>query len=214
MNGRRAARPAATRVGAIAILAAVTTMTVGLAGPASAQRAARGQGERARTVTLATLVRGVAVRSKPSPAAKLAGRIRDRGTEVTVQCYTSGARVAGNPIWYQVSRPLRGFVTSYYVNSHEDPAAGVGRCAAQPFSRTYHTLVRGVHIRYWPTTRARRLATLGRMGSKVTITCYVSGQRVDGDSVWYHSVRPLAGFVAGTNLNTGRDPAYRIPACW
>jgi hypothetical protein len=238
MNGRRAVRPAATRMCAIAMLTAMTAVTAGLAGPASAQPrsgaarsapqhplaahgrvapvrpAARSRGDRTRTVTLATLVRGVAVRSEPSPAAKLAGRIRDRGTRVTVQCYISGARVAGNPIWYRVSRPLHGYVTSYYINSHEDPAAGVGRCATRSFSRTYHTLVRGVHIRYWPTIRAQRLATLGRMGSKVTVNCYVTGQRVNGDSIWYHSVRPLAGFLSGTNLNTGRDPAYRIPACW
>ena len=137
-----------------------------------------------------------------------------RGARVTVQCYAQGARVAGNPIWYQVSRPLRGYVTSYYINSHDDPASGVARCAVRPFSRTYHTLVAGVHIRYWPTANSTRLATLRRMGSKVTVNCYVQGQKTSGDVVWYHAVRPEAGFVSGSLLNTGHDPAYKVPPCW
>ena len=45
-------------------------------------------------------VRGVAVRSKPTSASKLTGRIRQRGASVTVQCYAQGARFGGNPIWY------------------------------------------------------------------------------------------------------------------
>lgn len=227
MNGRLIARPAAMRLCAIAMLTAMTAMTLGQAGPASAavqsRRAASAAGHktaaahragRARAVTLTTLVRGVAVRSNPAPSAKLAGRIRKRGARVTVQCYAQGARVAGNPIWYQVSRPLRGYVTSYYINSHDDPASGVARCADRPFSRTYHTLVGGVHIRYWPTANSTRLATLRRMGSKVTVNCYVRGQKTSGDVVWYHAVRPEAGFVSGSLLNTGHDPAYKVPPCW
>ena len=57
-------------------------------------------------------------------------------------------------------------------------------------------------------------ATLGRMGSRITVNCYVMGQKSGGDPVWYHSTRPKAGFVSGSLLNTGRDPAYKVPACW
>jgi hypothetical protein len=208
MNGR----PALTRLCAIAMLAATTVTTLGAAGPASAATAH--YASRTRAVTLTTLVRGVAVRSKPTSASKLAGRIRQRGAKVTVQCYAQGARFGGNPIWYRVSKPLRGYVTAYNINSHQDPASGVARCADPAFSRTYHTLVRGVHIRSWPTSASTRLRTLGRMGSKVTITCYVTGQKTNGDSIWYHTVRPLAGFVSGSLLNTGHDPAFKVPACW
>jgi hypothetical protein len=165
-------------------------------------------------VTLTTLVGGVAVRGKPSLTAGVTGRIRKSGTRVTIACYARGARIAGNPIWYRLSSPVRGYVTSYYMDSHYDPVAGVARCAPALFSRTYHTLVPGVHVRYWPTALATRLATLGRAGSKVTVTCYVIGQRVSGDAVWYHVTRPVSGFVAGNHLNTGRDPAYQIPRCW
>jgi hypothetical protein len=212
MNGRQIARPAVTRLCAIAMLAATTVTTLGQAGPAAA--ATEHHVSRTRAVTLTTLVRGVAVRSKPTSASKLAGRIKERGARVTVQCYAPGARFAGNPIWYLVSKPLRGYVTSYNINSHEDPASGVARCADTKFSRTYHTLVRGVHIRSWPTSTSTRLRTLSRMGSKVTITCYVTGQKTGGDSIWYHTVRPLAGFVSGSLLNTGHDPAFKVPACW
>jgi hypothetical protein len=165
-------------------------------------------------VTLATLVAGVAVRAKPDVTAQLKGRIKTGGTKVTVQCYAHGSRVAGNPVWYRLASPLRGYVTSYYLDSHYDPVAGVTRCTSPPFSRTYHTLVAGVHIRYWPTAFATRLATLGRMGSKVRVTCYVLGESVTGDDVWYHVTRPISGFVSGSHLNTGHDPAYQIPSCW
>jgi hypothetical protein len=227
MNGRRIARPAATRLSAVAMLAAMTVVTVGAAGPASAaarsrpavparqhKAAARHQAERTRAVTLTTLVHRLAVRNRPTSASRLAGRIENRGARVTVSCYTKGARVAGNPIWYQVSKPLRGYVTSYYINSHNDPATGVKPCADLVFSRTYRTLVGGVHIRIWPTANSTRLTTLGRMGSRITVNCYVLGQKSAGDPVWYHSTRPKAGFVAGSLLNTGRDPAYKVPACW
>lgn len=236
MTGRRIARPAAARVCAIAMLAAITIAGLGMAGPATAATHAgpaaqhrsaahhglaarhhsilRSHRARARSVTLTTLVAGVAVRTKPALGSRVIARIRKRGTRVTLQCYARGTRIAGNPIWYRLSRPLRGYVTSYYMNSHKDPVAGVARCASGPFGRTYRTLVSGVHIRYWPTAAATRLATLGRPGSKVTINCYVHGQLVSGDAVWYHVIRPVAGFVAGAHLNTGRDPAYKIPACW
>lgn len=194
------------------MLAATTVTTLGQAGPATA--ATVHHVSRTRAVTLTTLVRGVAVRSKPTSASELAGRIMERGATVTVQCYAQGARFAGNPIWYRVSKPLRGYVTSYYINSHRDPASGVAQCTDTTFSRTYHTLVRGVHIRSWPTSTSTRLRTLSRMGSKVTITCYVRGQKTGGDSIWYHTVRPLAGFVSGSLLNTGHDPAFKVPACW
>jgi hypothetical protein len=178
----------------------------------------------ATTVTLHTLVARIRVHNAPATRAKVTGTITRSGTRVTVSCYSRGDRVAGNPVWYQISRPVKGFVTSYYMASHYDPVAGVTRCAAvkhrdpkaskPAFRRMYRTLVKGVHVRYWPTTTATRLATLGRVGSTVTVNCYVNGQKISGDVIWYHVTNPLAGFVAGVNLNTGEDPAFGIPACW
>jgi hypothetical protein len=100
------------------------------------------------------------------------------------------------------------------MDSHYDPVRGVSRCQAAPFSRTYRIIVKGVHIRFWPTAFATKLATLGRVGSTVTVNCYTYGEDISGDRVWYHVTRPMSGFVAGSHLNTGRDPAPGIPACW
>jgi hypothetical protein len=233
MIGRWIARPLASKAGATALVvsvpAAMMVLAGGPAGPASAavhhrQAAQHRQAGRRRsdtTVTLQTLVARIRVHSEPAVAAKVTGTISRPGTRVAISCYSRGARVAGNPVWYRLSRPVRGYVTSYYIDSHFDPVAGVTRCAAvrhrdpkPAFRRMYRTLVKGVHIRYWPTARATRLATLGRVGSIVAVDCYVVGQKIDGDVIWYHVTHPLAGFVAGRNLNTGQDPAYGIPACW
>ncbi len=236
MIGRWIARPLAGKAGATALIvsvpAAMMVLAGGPAGPASAavhhrpavhhRLAGRRRGD--TTVTLQTLVARIRVHSEPAIGAKVTGTIRRPGTRVTISCYSRGARVAGNPVWYHLSRPVKGFVTSYYMDSHYDPVAGVARCAAvkhrdpkpatPAFRRMYRTLVKGVHIRYWPTTTATRLTTLGRVGSTVTVDCYAIGQKISGDVIWYHVTHPLAGFVAGLNLNTGQDPAYGIPACW
>jgi hypothetical protein len=239
MIGRWIARPSVTWMSAITMLVAMTMTALGTAGAASAatyfkpaarhgvaahhrsavhRKAAlhhKSSGRRAyANVTLATLVAGVAVRAKPQVTAQLEGRIKTSGTKVTVQCYARGSRVAGNSVWYRLATPVRGYVTSYYLNSHYDPVAGAARCTTPPFSRTYHTLLAGVHIRFWPTAFATRLATLGKMGSKVRVTCYVLGESVSGDDVWYHVSKPVSGFVSGSHLNTGHDPAYQIPSCW
>jgi hypothetical protein len=254
MIGRWVARPLAGKTAATALIvsvpAAMMVMAGGPAGPASAavrhrpaaqhesakqhrsakQHKSAAQQRQARhrradaTVTLRTLVSRIRVRSEPATTAKVTGTIKRSGTRVTISCYSRGDRVAGNPVWYQLARPVKGFVTSYYIDSHYDPVSGVTRCAAvrhrqarvakPTFRRMYRTLVKGVHIRYWPTTTATRLATLGRVGSTVTVNCYARGQKISGDVIWYHVTRPLAGFVAGLNLNTGEDPAYGIPACW
>jgi hypothetical protein len=222
MAGRsaRKLRTAALLVGAPAVLA-VTVL--GVAGPASAGPAAAGlpaaaahsaRPAAARAVVLRTLVARVHVRSGPKVSFRVKATIRRRGTAVTVSCYVDGTRIAGNPIWYRLSRPVKGYVTSYYMDSHYDPVRGVSRCQTAPFSRTYRIIVNGVHIRFWPTAFAARLATLGRVGTMVTVNCYTYGENISGDRVWYHVTRPMSGFVAGSHLNTGRDPAPGIPACW
>jgi hypothetical protein len=47
----------------------------------------------------------------------------------------------------------------------------------------------------------------------VTVNCFAVGGSVFGDSVWYHIVKPLSGFVAGFYLDTGRDPVPGIGHC-
>lgn len=214
MIGRHAARPRARKLLALAMLlcapTAVAITVIGFAAPASARSHRHAA---AMAITLTTLEGNIRVRSGPSITAHVTGHISLSGTAVTVECYTYGSRVAGNPVWYRVSRPVSGYVTSYYMDSHYDPAHGMQRCRAPQFRRTYHALVPGVHIRYWPAAFAQRIATLGRVGSRVTVNCYTYGQNILGDRVWYHVVKPKVGYVAGLHLNTGRDPAPGVPRC-
>ncbi|HXW44507.1 MAG TPA: hypothetical protein VEL03_06960 [Streptosporangiaceae bacterium] len=213
MIGRHVTRPRARKLRALALLlcapAAVAVTVISISAPASA----RSHSHPSRAITLTTLEGNVGVRSGPSTTAHLIGHISPSGTTVTVDCYVYGGQVAGNPVWYRVSRPLSGYLTSYYMDSHYDPVRGVRRCRPPQFRRTYHALVRGVHIRYWPAAFAQRLATLGRVGTRVSVNCYTYGQDIQGDRVWYHVVRPMAGYVAGLHLNTGRDPASGVPRC-
>ena len=77
----------------------------------------------------------------------------------------------------------------------------------------YSTLANGLHVRTAPTTAATTIVQLGQAGSAVTVNCFTVGSSVFGDSVWYHIVKPLSGYVAGFYLDTGRDPAPGIRHC-
>jgi hypothetical protein len=214
MIGRHVTRPRARKLQALALVlgapAAVALTVISIAGPAAARSGHHAAG---RAITLTTLEGNIGVRSEPAMTARVVGHISLSGTAVTVDCYVYGGQLAGNPVWYRVSRPVSGYLSSYYMDSHYDPVSGVRHCQAPQFRRTYHALVAGVHIRYWPAAFAQRITTLGRVGTRVTVNCYTYGQDIQGDRVWYHVVRPRAGYIAGLHLNTGRDPAHGVPRC-
>jgi hypothetical protein len=224
----RAARSAAGRIRARWLLAAIAPLmaaAVGVAAPASAAAgghagsaaAARPAAVRPATVAgvnLRTLVPHVPVHSRAMTKSRIVGVIKTRGARVTVACYVRGVPTAGNPIWYLLSWPVAGYVTAFYLNSHSDPAFGIGRCGAKPhFSRVYHTLVGHLPVRVGPWSYLRAVGYLGGFGSAVRINCYAYGQRVDRDAVWYHASWPHPGWVAGFYLDTGRDPAPGVPVC-
>jgi hypothetical protein len=165
-------------------------------------------------LTLQTLVNHVNVRVSPNRYARIVGHINLSGTSVVVNCFAIGSIVAGNPVWYHVVWPTQGYITSYYAATHDDPAAGIPRCiVARPFVRPYHTLYKGLHIRTGPSMSASVWSVLGAVGSRVAVNCYVLGQSIEGDRVWYHTIAPKYGYVAGLNLDTGHDPAYGVPRC-
>ncbi len=87
--------------------------------------------------------------------------------------------------------------------------------AAQVPARThvYRTLVTGLAVREAATTASLKRAVLGTAGTKVRVRCFVVGQPVGGDNVWYMITSPKAGLVVGFYLNTGSDPALGIPSC-
>jgi Bacterial SH3 domain len=80
-------------------------------------------------------------------------------------------------------------------------------------AHVYRTQATGLRVRARATTKSRVLGVLGKAGSKVTVNCYVLGQPIVGDAVWYHITKPKTGYVAGFYLNTGRDPAAGIVRC-
>jgi len=92
-------------------------------------------------------------------------------------------------------------------------AAKTAATAQGSSDHVYRTLARGLHVRQRPTTAATVVAVLGPAGSEVVVNCYAFGSSVFGDSVWYHIVQPLHGYVAGFYLDTGRDPAPGIRHC-
>lgn len=209
---RRPARRAGRSWRRALVPAALVALMLGFAVPALARTPAHAlPAHRGSAVSLRTLVRHVNVRSEPSNHARIVGTIRKSGTVVAIACYAMGTSVAGNPVWYRISAPVNGYITSYYTTTHLDPAAGVAKCRS--FSRPYHTVVKGLHVRTRPTTAAKITTVLGKVGTKITVNCYSHGQDISGDPIWYHIVTPRAGYVAGLNLDTGYDPAAGVPAC-
>jgi uncharacterized protein YgiM (DUF1202 family) len=162
---------------------------------------------------LTTRVRGLHVRSHPSNRSALVAKLGKRGTRVTITCWTKGTPVVGNPVWYHLSGPRRGYVTSYYIKTRIAPYPGLARCQSAPAKNRYRSLTDGVRVRTGPSSKFRVLGKLGQAGSKVTVSCWTSGEAIWGDHAWYRLSRPRRGYTAGFHLDTGRDPAHGVPPC-
>ena len=160
-----------------------------------------------------TLAHGLHVRVAPTTAATAVAVLGAKGSEVTVNCFAVGGSVFGDSVWYHIVKPLSGFVAGFYLDTGRDPAPGVPACSGHRHRHVYHSLASGLHVRTAPTTAATTIVRLGPAGSKVTVNCFAVGSSVFGDSVWYHIVKPLSGFVAGFYLDTGRDPVPGIGHC-
>jgi hypothetical protein len=205
-----------TRIRQLAVLAASVPLaaamtTVMLAGPAAAQSAPAAlvhyssAGHNYRTV-----VPGLRVRKAPQTAAPVVHVLGPAGSRVTVTCFAIGGSVHGDNVWYHIVAPSAGFVAGFYLNTGRDPAAGVPRCMVL---HLYRTLVTGLRVRQRPSTTAPVVHVLGAAGSPVVVNCYTTGTPVFKDNVWYHTVAPSRGFVAGVHLNTGQDPAKGVRHC-
>ncbi len=111
--------------------------------------------------------------------------------------------------------PLAAAMTTMMLASPAAAAQSAGAAVIHQAhaGHTYRTLVTGLRIRKAPHTAAPVVFVLGAAGSRVTVNCFAYGSPLFGDAVWYHTVAPRSGFVAGYYLNTGRDPAAGIPAC-
>jgi uncharacterized protein YgiM (DUF1202 family) len=168
---------------------------------------------RTRVVMLTTRVRGLHVRTGPSIHAQMIAKLGKRGTRVTITCWAKGSTIVGNPVWYHLSGPRRGYVTSYYINTRTAPYPGLVRCKKAPARHRYHSRTDGVRVRTGPSSKFRVLGKLGRAGSTVTVSCWTSGEAIWGDHAWYRLRSPRRGYTAGYHLDTGRDPARGVPHC-
>jgi len=112
--------------------------------------------------------------------------------------------------------PLAATMTTMMLASPVAAAPSANAALVRPASTVHHyrTVVRHLRVRKAPHTAAPVVHVLGAAGTRVSVTCFAVGSSVNGDRIWYHIVAPAAGFVAGFYLNTGRDPAAGIPACF
>src|SRR5690242_11400815 len=87
--------------------------------------------------------------------------------------------------------------------------------AAPVTGKTFPTKVADVHIRTLPRTGrgSRVVRVLPAARTPVTVACYVSGQAVGGDRIWYRTTAPATGYVPGFFLRSGHDPAAGIARC-
>jgi hypothetical protein len=151
--------------------------------------------------------------ASPSTHASVKGKLIGTGTGVSVDCWTSGTYYKGTEIWYQISRPVAGYMPAFNVAAHFSPAVGVPHCLVPAFSRQYFSLEASLRIRTAPSTNATISGYLAKVGSMVIVNCYVSGSSIFGDPIWYHALSPAVGYVTGRFLNTGGDPAAAVPRC-
>jgi hypothetical protein len=193
----------------VAAMATVMFASPSLAASQSAKAVLTVQGSSDHVYS--TLAHGLHVRTRPTTAAAAIAVLGPAGSKVTVNCFAFGSSVFGDSVWYHIVNPLPGFVAGFYLNTGRDPAPGIPACGRH--RHVYHTLANGLRVRTAPTTAATTIVRLGPAGSKVTVNCFAVGSSVFGDSVWYHIVKPLSGFVAGFYLDTGRDPAPGIGHC-
>jgi hypothetical protein len=115
--------------------------------------------------------------------------------------------------------PVAGGVA--YAASPLPNRQSVATRAPQHRSSTHHKTTRlttrtaHVHIRSAAklSKRSKILATLSAPGSTVMVRCYKAGASISGDTTWYRTVSPRAGFVAGHELNIAKEPATGVTAC-
>jgi hypothetical protein len=67
-----------------------------------------------------TTIPGLQVHSGPSLTSRANGTFGRAGSAVDVRCWTRGEAVHGHTVWYRVSRPSAGYVTSYFVDTGGD----------------------------------------------------------------------------------------------
>ncbi len=71
-------------------------------------------------------------------------------------------------------------------------------CAAACESST----VSGLNIRAEPTTASPVIGNVGSAGTAITVDCFVRGESIHGDTVWYRITSPDSGYVTDYYVST------------
>lgn len=208
--GARSSWGVAARSAAVAGGAAAAAV---LLASSAASAASAPHQHHAASRNMRTLFSSVRVFTSATGRAAVSGTVRGTGTAVSVLCWTTGSYYKDTPIWYEVTSPAAGYVSAFSMNAHFAPAVGMPHCLSPAFRAGFNALEASQRIRTAPSTGASVAGYLGPVGSRVKIDCYVKGSTVFQDPVWYHTVGPQAGYVAGRLLNTGGDPAPGVPRC-
>ncbi len=198
--------------GAVAIVAASLSLASSASAATSASTPALGSAP-ATGRSMQTLFGSVRVFETASNHGHVQGRLTGTGTGVSVTCWTSGTDYKRISIWYQVTAPVAGYIPAFNLAAHFSPAKGVPHCLVPSFGAQYYSLEANLRIRTSPSISANISGYLTSVGSKVVISCYVSGSSIFGDPVWYRATKPAVGYVTGRFLNTGGDPAPAVPHC-
>jgi uncharacterized protein YraI len=68
------------------------------------------------------------VRAGPSTATRVITTLGPVGTHVDIACSTTGESIYGNSVWYRITEPAAGYVTSYYVRTDERSDQAITAC--------------------------------------------------------------------------------------
>ncbi len=210
----RAVIPAAAATAALMLVSSAAAAAPGhRAGPQARDSVSGSQTRGPAARSLRTLFSNVRVFSSASTEAVATGQLGRNGTAASVRCWTTGADYNGDPIWYDISAPVAGYVAAFSMAAHFAPALRIPHCASSAFRAVFNALEVNLRIRAAPSTTAAIDGYLPNIGSKVTVNCYVSGGAILQDPIWYHAIAPVTGYVTGRFLNTGGDPALGVPRC-
>ncbi len=75
------------------------------------------------------------------------------------------------------------------------------------------TSIPGLHVRAQPSTASPVVATVERSGTYVRIDCFVRGEPVNGDTVWYRISSPHDGYVTNYYVRTNGNILATKPRC-
>lgn len=102
-----------------------------------------------------------------------------------------------------------------HVADTADPADGAGPRRSHRSARLVAALlamvcasacesstVSGLNIRSEPTTASPVIGNVGSAGTAIMVDCFVRGESIHGDTVWYRITSPDSGYVTDYYVST------------